>query len=137
MDDGLQGIDMSAPSLENIYCMNENCKAPLRNYLIGMMEQEKDLQGDQLACIIYDNALFFVDDVATQLRLSSVIIRTFSAAYLHSMITILQQPKKYFPFEDSQLLDLLPKLHPLRFKDVPFPVIDNSVREPIHTSVEQ
>ncbi|KAM3340409.1 hypothetical protein P3S68_030279 [Capsicum galapagoense] len=99
MNDGLHEIDMSASSLENIYCMNKNCKAPLRNYLIGMMEQEKDLQVDQLACIIYDDVLFFIDDVATQLRLPSIILRTFSAAYLHSMITTLQQPEKYFPFE--------------------------------------
>ncbi|KAM3287984.1 UDP-glycosyltransferase 76E1 [Capsicum chacoense] len=131
MDDGLQGIDMSFPSLENIYCMNENCKAPLRNYLVGMMEQEKAMQGDQLACIIYDNVMFFVDDVAVQLRLPSIVLRTFSAAYLHSMITILQQPEKYFPFEDSQLLDPLPELHPLRFKDVPFSVVNNTVPEPI------
>ncbi|CAN4118283.1 unnamed protein product [Withania somnifera] len=126
MEDGLQGIDMSFPSLENIYCMNKKCKAPLRNYLIRMMEEE-----DQLACIVYDNIMFFVDDVATQLRLPSIVLRTFSAAYLHSLVTICQQPEKYFPFEDSQLLDPLPKLHPLRFKDVPIPLINNTVPEPI------
>ncbi|XP_055808719.1 UDP-glycosyltransferase 76E1-like [Solanum dulcamara] len=127
MDDGLKGIDMRFPSLESIYCMNENCKVPLRNYLIKMMEQE----GDELACIIYDNIMFFVDDVATQLRLPSIVLRTFSAAYLHSLITILQQPEKYFPLEDSQLLDPLPELHPLRFKDTPIHVNNNTVPEPI------
>ncbi|XP_049400352.1 UDP-glycosyltransferase 76E1 isoform X19 [Solanum stenotomum] len=127
MDDGLQGIDLSFPSLENMYDLNENCKAPLRNYLVSMMEEE----GDQLACIVYDNVMFFVDDVATQLKLPSIVLRTFSAAYLHSMITIFQQPEKYLPFEDSQLLDPLPELHPLRFKDVPFPTIKNTVSEPI------
>ncbi|CAN4118284.1 unnamed protein product [Withania somnifera] len=126
MEDGLQGIDMSFPSLENIYCMNKKCKAPLRNYLIRMMEEE-----DQLACIVYDNIMFFVDDVATQLRLPSIVLRTFSAAYLHSLVTICQQPEKYFPFEDSQLLDLLPELYPLRFKDVPFYVTYNTVPEPV------
>lgn len=130
MDDGLQGIDMSVPSLENIYCMNKNCKAPLRNHLIRMMEEEEE-EDDQLACIIYDNIMFFVDDVATQLRLPSIVLRTFSAAYLHSVITIFQQPEKYFPFEDSQLFDPLPELHPLRFKDVPFPVTNNTVPEPL------
>ncbi|CAN4109726.1 unnamed protein product [Withania somnifera] len=129
MDEGLQGIDRSFPSLENVYCMNENCKVPLRNYLVRMMEQEEDEEGDQLACIIYDNVMFFVDDVATQLRLPSIVLRTFSAAYLHSMITILQQHHKYFPFEDSQMLDPLPELQPLRFKDLPFPVINNTVSE--------
>lgn len=133
MNDGLQGIDMSMPSLENMYDLNENCKTSLKNYLVSMMEEEEEeeFQGDQLACLIYDNVMFFVDDVATQLRLPSIVLRTFSATYLHSMLTILQKPDKYFPFEDSQLLDPLPELHPLRFKDVPFPVIDNTVPEPI------
>ncbi|KAJ8533908.1 hypothetical protein K7X08_007232 [Anisodus acutangulus] len=135
MNDGLQGIDISLPSLENMYDMNENCKVPLRNFLVRMMEEEEeeeeDVQGDQLSCIIYDNVMFFVDDVVTQLRIPSIVLRTFSAAYLHSMLTILGQPEKYFPFEDSQLLDPLPELHPLRFKDVPFPAVNNTVPEPV------
>ncbi|XP_049344243.1 UDP-glycosyltransferase 76E1-like [Solanum verrucosum] len=104
-----------------------NCKAPLRNYLVKMMKEE----GDQLACIVYDNVMIFVDDVATQLRLPSIVLHTSSATYLHSMITIFQQPEKYFPFEDSQLLDPLPELYPLRFKDVPIPVVNNTVAEPV------
>ncbi|XP_059296481.1 UDP-glycosyltransferase 76E1-like [Lycium ferocissimum] len=133
MVDRLQGIDISFLTLENIYDMNENCKDPLRNYLVKMLEEEEEenVRGDQLSCIIYDNVMFFVDDVVTQLRLLSIVLRTFSAAYLNSMLTILQQPEKYLPFEDSQLLDPLPELHPLRFKDVPFPVIDNDVPEPL------
>ncbi|KAK4345652.1 hypothetical protein RND71_035828 [Anisodus tanguticus] len=131
IDDGLQGIDMSFPSLENTYDMNENCKAPLRDYLVRMMEEEEDVRGEQLACIIYDKVMFFVDEVATQLRLPSIVLRTFSTAYLNSMLTIFQQPEKYFPFEDSQLLDPFPELHPLRFKDVPFPAINNTVPEPV------
>uniref|UniRef100_M1ARG4 UDP-glucose glucosyltransferase n=3 Tax=Solanum tuberosum TaxID=4113 RepID=M1ARG4_SOLTU len=127
MDDGLKGIEISLPSLENIHDLNENCKVPLRNYLVKMMKEE----GDQLACIIYDNVMIFVDDVATQLRLPSIVLHTSSATYLHSMITIFQQPEKYFPFEDSQLLDPLPELHPLRFKDVPIPVVNNTVAEPV------
>ncbi|KAG5582784.1 hypothetical protein H5410_053411 [Solanum commersonii] len=112
MDDGLKGMDMSFPGSKSIYRMNESCKEPLRNYLVRMMEEEEE--GDQLACIIYDNIMFFVDDVATQLRLPSIVLRTYSAVYLYSMLTILQQPEKYFPFKDSQLLDPLPELHPLR-----------------------
>nr|XP_016466961.1 PREDICTED: UDP-glucose iridoid glucosyltransferase-like isoform X1 [Nicotiana tabacum] len=127
MNDGLQGRDMSMPSIENMHDLNENCKAPLKNYLVRMMEDD----GDELACIVYDNGMFFVDDVVTQLRIPSIVLRAFSATYLHSMLTILQKPDKYLPFEDSQLLDPLPELHPLRFKDIPFPVIDNTVPEPI------
>ncbi|KAK4724939.1 hypothetical protein R3W88_027718 [Solanum pinnatisectum] len=103
MDDGLKGIDMSFLSVKSIYRMNESCKAPLRNYLVRMMEQEQeeDVQGDQLTCIIYDNIMFFVGDVATQLRLPSIVLHTFSAACMNFMVTIFQQPEKYFPFEVS------------------------------------
>lgn len=129
MEDGLKGIDLSFPSKETICCMNENCKAPLRNYLVRMMEQEEEQEGDQLVCVIYDNNMFIVDEVATQLGIPSIVLRIYNAAYLHSMITILQQPEKYFPFEDSQLLDPLPDLHPLRFKDIPLSVVNNTVSE--------
>ncbi|XP_004249542.1 UDP-glycosyltransferase 76E1-like [Solanum lycopersicum] len=125
MDDGLQRIDMSFPSVETLYSMNENCKVHLRNYLAAMMEEE----GNELACIIYDSVMFFVDDVATQLRVPTVVLYTFSAAFLHSIIMILQQPEKYFPFEDSQLMDPLPELHPLRYKDLPFYVVNNKIPE--------
>ncbi|KAM3287981.1 hypothetical protein P3S67_021411 [Capsicum chacoense] len=76
MDDGLQEIDLSSPSLKNMYDLNENCKASFKNYLVKMTEEEESLQ-------------------------------------------------------DSQLLDPLPELHSLRFKDVPFPVFNNAVPEPI------
>lgn len=99
MEDGLKGIDLSFPSKETICCMNENCKAPLRNYLVRMMEQEEEQEGDQLVCVIYDNNMFIVDEVATQLGIPSIVLRIYNAAYLHSMITILRQPEKYFPFE--------------------------------------
>ncbi|KAK4724988.1 hypothetical protein R3W88_027767 [Solanum pinnatisectum] len=126
MDDGFQGINISFPSVENLYSMNENCKAHLRDYLVTMMEEECN---QIIACIIYDNVMFFVDDVATQRKVPSIVLCTFSVVFTHSMITIFQQPKKYFPFEDSQLLDPLPDLHPLRYKDVPFFVINNTVPE--------
>ncbi|WMV52257.1 hypothetical protein MTR67_045642 [Solanum verrucosum] len=125
MDDGFQVIDISFPSLENLYSMNENCKVHLRDYLVTMMEEV----GNELACIVYDNVMFFVNDVATQLKVPTIVLSTFSAAFTHSMITIFPQPEKYFPFEDSQLLDPLPDLHPLRYKDVPFFVINNTVPE--------
>ncbi|PHU05257.1 hypothetical protein BC332_26079 [Capsicum chinense] len=108
MDDGLQEIDMSFSSLENIYRMNEHCKVPLRHYLVRMMEPEKDLPGDPLACILHDNVMFFVDDVAIQLRIPNIVLHTFSAAYLSSTITILQQPEKYFPFEGFEAHSLGP-----------------------------
>lgn len=63
------------------------------------MEQEEEQEGDQLVCVIYDNNMFIVDEVATQLGIPSIVLRIYNAAYLHSMITILRQPEKYFPFE--------------------------------------
>nr|GMD64401.1 UDP-glucose iridoid glucosyltransferase-like [Ipomoea batatas] len=53
------------------------------------------------------------------------------AIYLHSLLSVLQQSDAIFPFQDSSILEPLPGLHPLRFKDLPFPTINNDVLEPV------
>lgn len=84
--------------------------------------------GDELACIVYDNGMFFVDDVVTQLRIPSIVLRAFSATYLHSMLTILQKPDKYFPFEGMRP----DTTSASRFK---WQVISNSIQQAKYVSV--
>ncbi|XP_019168042.1 PREDICTED: UDP-glucose iridoid glucosyltransferase-like [Ipomoea nil] len=127
--DGLSGYQLSFQSLlAAIYGMNENCRASLEEYLVQLMEEEEK---QDIACIIYDNIMFFVDDVATHLKIPTIVLRPFSANYLNSLLSILQQSDAIFPFQDSSILEPLPDLHPLRFKDLPFPTINNHVIEPV------
>ncbi|CAH9118525.1 unnamed protein product [Cuscuta europaea] len=75
-DIGLKG------RLETIYDMNENCRVPLQEYL-----EEK---GDVVSCIIYDNLMFFVDQVAVLLNLPSIVLRPSSAAYFPVLLHVLK-----------------------------------------------
>nr|GMD61283.1 UDP-glucose iridoid glucosyltransferase-like [Ipomoea batatas] len=127
--DGLSGYDMSFYNLlAAIYAMNENCKASLEEYLVQLMKEEEE---EEKPVIIYDNIMFFVDAVATHLNIPTIVLRPFSAIYLHSLLSVLQQSDAIFPFQDSSILEPLPGLHPLRFKDLPFPTINNDVLEPV------
>ncbi|CAH9130183.1 unnamed protein product [Cuscuta epithymum] len=99
--------------LEMIYAMNENCRVPLQEYL-----EEK---GDVVSCIIYDNIMFFVDKVAELLNLPSLVLRPFSAAYLHVLLHCLENADTIFPLPDdteSGLQDPIPGLYPVRYQDL-------------------
>ncbi|KAK3001195.1 hypothetical protein RJ639_021817 [Escallonia herrerae] len=72
-----------------------------------MMEENKSL--DQVVCIIYDVLMYFAEAVAKSLKLPSII----SAMYRLVLCWIL------IPFLGSKPKDLVPGLHPLRFKDLP------------------
>ncbi|KAL3829065.1 hypothetical protein ACJIZ3_017867 [Penstemon smallii] len=125
LSDNLSDFDTSFYNMLNIIsAMNTNCKASFQDYLVQMMEEE-ELCGD-VACIIYDSILHFVDDVATRLKIPTIVLRTNGAAYMHSHSTVLQLvAEKVFPLPESRLQDEVPELHPLRFKDLPFPATSN------------
>ncbi|KAF5744554.1 putative UDP-glucuronosyltransferase [Tripterygium wilfordii] len=100
-------------------CLNINCKAPLQESLTRKIE-EKIGHEDVHLCIIYDGLMYFADEVAFELKLPSIILRTSSAT---NLLTYLAYPHKlkegHFPLEEANALDLVPGLQPLRFKDLP------------------
>ncbi|CAH9098791.1 unnamed protein product [Cuscuta epithymum] len=100
-DIGLKG------RLETIYDMNENCRVPLQEYL-----EEK---GDVVSCIIYDNLMFFVDQVAALLDLPSIVLRPSSAAYFPVLLHVLEHEDTL----SSLPQDPIPEFHPLRYQDMP------------------
>lgn len=78
--------------------INNYCREPLHKHLSEMIEnQERD--GGVVACVIHDPIMYFVDSVAKQLQIPSLILRTTSAAYLKTMrINVeLHQEYKYTP----------------------------------------
>nr|BAH80314.1 UDP-glucose glucosyltransferase [Catharanthus roseus] len=103
--------------------INNYCREPLHKHLSEMIEnQERD--GGVVACVIHDPIMYFVDSVAKQLQIPSLILRTTSAAYLKTMrINVeLHQEYKYTPLPESRLLEKVSNLEPLRFKDLPSPL---------------
>nr|GMD15850.1 UDP-glucose iridoid glucosyltransferase-like [Ipomoea batatas] len=129
LSDGLgAGYDMSFDKiLGAIYIMNERCGAPLVEYV-----EKQTACGEEIACIVHDNIMFFVDAVATHLKIPAIVQATFSAAYFQALVSIIPRFDAIFPFQDSMLEEPLPDLYPLRYKDGPFhPTQDNDIPEPV------
>ncbi|XP_027153696.1 UDP-glucose iridoid glucosyltransferase-like [Coffea eugenioides] len=123
LSDGLSGYQASIDNLKHlVLAMNSNCRAPMQDYMVQLMEDQK-LQGYPVSCIIYDSYLCFVDSVATHLKIPSIVLRPNMAASMLSRRYICQlQAENRIPFPESRLLDPVPELHPLRFKDLPYPI---------------
>ncbi|KAL7124825.1 hypothetical protein ABFS83_14G074700 [Erythranthe nasuta] len=117
LPDKLDGFDTSFYNILNaVSVMNTNCEAPFEEYLVGMMEEE-----ELLACVIYDSIMTFVDVVALRLDIPTMVLRTTTAAYMHSHLVMFRLlAQKLLPSSDeSQLHASIPKAYPLRFKDLP------------------
>ncbi|KAA8549335.1 hypothetical protein F0562_001019 [Nyssa sinensis] len=101
-----------------ITALNANSEVPLRERLSPMMKQEE--QNDRIACIIYDAIMYKTEAVANHLKIPSIVLETGSAATLLTYAAVPRlQADGYIPLQDSMSQDLVPLLHPFRFKDLP------------------
>ncbi|XP_059625233.1 UDP-glucose iridoid glucosyltransferase-like [Cornus florida] len=121
IQDGLTVTNTSSGDLISLVkTLNINCEVPFQECLAQMMDQNQDQHG-KVACIIYDTLMYFSEAVANHLKLPSIVLRT-SGAYsglAYRAILQLQAEGLHIPIQDSVLQDLVPGLHPLRFKDLP------------------
>ncbi|XP_059626556.1 UDP-glucose iridoid glucosyltransferase-like isoform X2 [Cornus florida] len=105
-----------------IKTLNINCEVPLQECLAQMMDQNQDQHG-KVVCIIYDTLMYFSEAVANHLKLPSIVLRTSDAysSLAYRSVLRLQAEGRSVPsiIQDSVLQDLVPGLHPLRFKDLP------------------
>ncbi|XP_015873847.3 UDP-glucose iridoid glucosyltransferase [Ziziphus jujuba] len=117
--DGLSDRDISSGDLISLVLnINHNCKESL-NQLI----QQEDPHRKEIACIISDELMYFAEAVAANLKLPSIVLRTTSAATALAWSAVLElKAQGLIPFQDSRSHDLVPKLHPLRFKDLPISI---------------
>ncbi|KAL8258765.1 hypothetical protein R6Q59_026718 [Mikania micrantha] len=112
--------------------LNDNCKPHLREHLIQTMNAEKESSDHaESVVIIHDNLTFFAGEVAGELGLPSIILRGSSAVFLpaFNIIPQLHQDGRYPP-QDSLLQEIVPELHPFRYKDLPF--ISRPIDETLH-----
>ncbi|CAH9098785.1 unnamed protein product, partial [Cuscuta epithymum] len=126
--DGLDASDdiTGSRGLEIMYAMNKNCRVPLQEYL-----EEK---GDMVSCIIYDNIMFFVDQVAALLKLPSLVLCPFSAAFLQVLLHCLENAHTIYPLPESRLQDPIPGSYPMRYQDMPTYMHSEEVRHFMWTS---
>ncbi|KAF3443525.1 hypothetical protein FNV43_RR13209 [Rhamnella rubrinervis] len=117
LPDGLSENDISTGDITRILTtINDNCKVCLQATL------EKGQKLDDIICIIFDEHLYFCEAVAANIKLPSIILRTTSSAtFLARYALLTLQAQGYEPFQDSISHEMVPKLHPLRFKDLPLP----------------
>ncbi|XP_062085070.1 UDP-glucose iridoid glucosyltransferase-like isoform X2 [Humulus lupulus] len=117
---GLSDQDIAYGQIvDNIVEMNYNCKENFRHFLEKLVMNEA--HGEKIRCIISDELMFYAEAVAVDLNLPSIILRTTSAATSYArcaLVRFITQSSVLFEGSDSH--DLVPELHPLRFKDLPF-----------------
>ncbi|XP_059627481.1 UDP-glucose iridoid glucosyltransferase-like [Cornus florida] len=117
IQDGLSDYDASMDSIALIETLNINLVFPLQESLARMMKQDE--KKERIACVIYDAAMYKAEAAANYLKLPTIVLVTCSIASRLTHVTYPQlQAEGYIPPKDSMLQDLVPGLHPFRFKDL-------------------
>ncbi|XP_059626554.1 UDP-glucose iridoid glucosyltransferase-like [Cornus florida] len=100
-----------------ITALNVNLVFPLQESLAQMIKQEE--KKERITCVIYDAIMYKAEEAANHLKLQTIVLVTNSAATRLTHFTYPQlQAEGYIPPKDSMLRDLVPGLHPFRFKDL-------------------
>lgn len=97
LPDGIVDSDTSFYNMLNVIsAINKNCKDSFQDYMAQRLA-EIEVNG-KVACIIYDAIMRFVDPVAVELKIPTILLRTTTAAYMYSHFVIFQlQAKKVIP----------------------------------------
>ncbi|KAG2299772.1 hypothetical protein Bca52824_036244 [Brassica carinata] len=101
--------------------LNQVCEASFKQCLGQLLKEQGD-DGDEIACVIYDEYMSLSKAAAKEFQLPSVVFSTTSAtAFLcRSVIAKVNADKFLIDMKDLELQDkLFPGLHPLRYKDLP------------------
>ncbi|KAK2382243.1 UDP-Glycosyltransferase superfamily protein [Trifolium repens] len=119
--DGLCNTQITSKNFIDITStLNTKCVSPLKETLDHHIKKLANEKHEKIACIIYDGLLHFIDSVAKELKLPSIVFRTTSATnFLTYHVCAQLQSKGYLPLQDSKSCDLVPELDLLRFKDLP------------------
>ncbi|KAD4584578.1 hypothetical protein E3N88_22179 [Mikania micrantha] len=116
--DNFLAIDASAHFTKFLELLNNNCKKQLQDLLIQKIQQSNKMM---MITIIYDNIMYFAEEVARNLNLPIIVLRSCSASYMPAFLAL---PKLHaqgqFPVQDSIRDKFVPELYPLRYKDLPF-----------------
>ncbi|XP_008457421.1 UDP-glucose iridoid glucosyltransferase-like [Cucumis melo] len=112
LDDGIAAqeaipTDLIAVLLE----LNVNCRDSFEAEMCKLMAAEAEDSSEVIAGVIHDEIMFFCEEIASDLKLRSFILRTTSAATSLARMALVRL--------NDDGMDPIPKLHPLRFKDLP------------------
>ncbi|KAI3893801.1 hypothetical protein MKW92_040291 [Papaver armeniacum] len=89
-------------------------------HLLSSSSNEANNNGDTIACVITDALMHFTQDVANNLHIPRIVLRTSSPT---SFVAFAAYPlllqMGYLPIQDSELEKPVPELSPLKVKDLP------------------
>ena len=107
--DGLSNTQITSKNFVDIAStLNIKCVSSLKETLVHYITKlANENHGEKIACIIYDGFLSFIDSLAKELKLPSIVFRTTSATNLLTYHVCLQlQSKGYLPLQGCILLYL-------------------------------
>ncbi|TKY64929.1 UDP-glucose iridoid glucosyltransferase [Spatholobus suberectus] len=96
--------------------LNTECVSPVKQFLVDQIK-EANKNHEKIACVIYDGLMHSIQSVARELKLPTMELKTTSATNFLTYHEFVQ--RRCFPLQDCKSLELVPKLEPLRFKDLP------------------
>ncbi|KAG7538570.1 UDP-glucuronosyl/UDP-glucosyltransferase [Arabidopsis suecica] len=101
-----------------LFKLNQICEAGFKQ-CIGQLLQE---QGNDIACVVYDEYMYFSQAAVKEFQLPSVLFSTTSATAFvcRSVLSRVDAESFLLDMKDPKVSDkVFPGLHPLRYKDLP------------------
>ncbi|XWS65913.1 hypothetical protein CRYUN_Cryun05aG0154400 [Craigia yunnanensis] len=92
--------------------LHTKCGSPFRDCLSNLLS---DTSEEPIACLISDAVLYFIQDVANELKLPRIVLRTGAASSFCVFTAFpLLRERGYIPIQDSQLEEPVVELPPLK-----------------------
>ncbi|ESQ37306.1 hypothetical protein EUTSA_v10002978mg [Eutrema salsugineum] len=104
--------------VEFLMKLNKTSEAKFKNCIAQLLQK----QGSDIACIIYDELMYFSEAAAKEFKIPSVIFSTGSATnhVCGCVLSKFNAEKFLIDIEDPELQDkVVENLHPLRYKNLP------------------
>ncbi|CAH2065171.1 unnamed protein product [Thlaspi arvense] len=98
--------------------LNKTSEASIKNCIAQLLLE----QGNDIACIVYDELMYVCGDAANEFNIPSIIFSTTTAAHkvCCSVLSKLNADKFLIDMEDHKVQDkVVENLHPLTYKDLP------------------
>nr|URA11571.1 UDP-glucose iridoid glucosyltransferase [Bacopa monnieri] len=113
--------DAASNMLSLMHYVDTNSEGPFRDHMVKMVEEE-GVEGE-IVCVVYDSLMKkVVQNVASDLKIPTLALRTASAAYNYSQIvTFRLMDENVIPVSESRLHEVIAEEDPLRYKDLPLP----------------
>ncbi|KAJ4847909.1 hypothetical protein Tsubulata_011741 [Turnera subulata] len=107
---------ISGDTISFLLSINAECKPLLQDSLIKLVQETED----KIVCVIYDTLMYCAGDIASHMKLPSMVFRTNSLTTLFTYSKFPQLHQQgYITVREDLVQDAIPGLQHLRFRDLP------------------